>query len=957
MKMKKILAFIFAFAILSTSVKAQETRLTREQIMAMSIEELSDLPLEDLMQAVETLGVSSVDELFALIMNKNVASASKKEEDAFSSPLSSTTLTRAEIQKFGANTIEEALKLIPGVVVQQKTNGNYDVIIRGLNNIPDNQMLLYTENANTLLMVNGRVCHNYAIGNVCFDMLPVSLADIERIEVVRGATSALYGTNAVQGVINIITTKPNATEYQTSGSFAVGTSGTAYGNVAFNQAINNKIALGMTIGLQHTNRWSDKVYVMPNDNLQYEGDPTSPVSFAGGGWVKPEELHHIKYIEEETNVITDVKKVHHYDIIEPSIKASDMFKDINTGRRQATFNFYSTFTPTDKVEINLQAGYQNSLAACSPVSDDFFSLNYRTSKTAYVNLDANIENLHVNANYSQGPQNFAIGVKGFKEKSKVFSAQASYDIELPFELSVRPEVYYQNVKYEDYDEKGYFNGDAQITNIAPSLRLDYQHNGWRFIGAFRSDKTNIPDKWNNSWQVAASKLINSDNFVRLSYSRAMRSANLTNTSANYTWDRETLPQPQAVLYIGNEEADIMHIDNFELGYRMRPSDRILIDAEMFYSKSSDYGALHSQSSRIFLENDQLTTFITNLVMAWSEQMKAQTAGQQSTALDAFIKSEIGNVNEKFGSQATIQYQNLPYEVHQGGITLGIDWIISPKVIAKINLNGQQTFINNYYSYNQNSSIREQLATSRYTTLANLIGYDHESKTFSDNSFVREFVADLTTCALEGRDYIKYAQDAKHHVPNLANIQMANDKDGVEIYKMAYERATIEGFNILYGMENVPLFELDGYESAWFDPADIKTNHYLAAYYGLKYDIRSDGNVYYFATQPYKRPELSNKHKHKATPSFYGSIGLVYKPVKQLEVATNMSFIGKREYETMYGFVELDAKFNADLKVSYSPMSNISFYFNGQNIFNNTKVASPYGDKTQGTYMAGVMFGF
>ncbi len=953
--MKKIISLIFAIAILATSANAQGGKLTREQILTMSIEELSDLPLEDLMAAVETLGVSSVDELFALIMNKNVASASKKEEDAFRSPLSSTTLTRAEIEKFGANTIEEALKLIPGVIVQQKTNGNYDVIIRGLNNIPDNQMLLYTENANTLLMVNGRVCHNYAIGNVCFDMLPVSLADVERIEVVRGATSALYGTNAVQGVINIITSKPNNAEHPIKGSFILGSLGTAYGNLAINKSINGKFAIGATLGIQQNNRETNKVYVMPNSKLRYIINGLEAQNLANGGWFSPKELNNIKYVEEETNVITDITSTQYYDIIEPSIKASDMFPNASLGRKQTTFNFYSTLTPSDNIEVDLQAGYQNSLAACSPISDDFFSLNYRTSKTAYVNLDANVHNLHINANYSQGPQNFAVGVKGFKEKSKVFSAQASYDAQLAFGLSIRPEVYYQNVKYEDYDEKGYFDGDANITDIAPSLRLDYQNYGWRFIGAFRSDKTNIPDKWNHSWQVAASKLINKNNFIRLSYSRAMRSANLTNTSANYTWDRETLPLPEKVLYIGNEDANIMHIDSYEFGYRMRPSDRILIDAELFYSKSTDYGALHSQSSRLYMEENQLKDFVSDLVGAWGEQFQAQMAGQQSNALDNFIRSEIGNVNETFGSQAIIQYQNLPYEVHQGGITLGIDWIISPKLIAKINLNAQQTYINNYYSYNQNQSIREQLTTSRYGTLGNLIGYDPTTKTFSDNSFVREFIADLTSCALEGRDYVKYAQDALCHVPNLTSFQMANDKEGVELYKMAYERATIEGFNILYGMENVPQFELNGYESAWFNPADIKTNQYLAAYYGLKYDIRSDGKTYYFATQPYQRPQLTNKHKHKATPSFYGSLGLVYKPMKQLEIATNLSFMGKREYETMYGFVELDAKFNADLKVSYSPAAGMEVFFNGQNILNNTSVSSPYADKAKGTYMIGASF--
>lgn len=79
----------------------------------MSTEQLSELPLEDLMAAVETLGVSSVDELFALIMNKNVSSASKQEENTFTSPLSTTVITHDEMRTYGVTTIEEAFRLIP----------------------------------------------------------------------------------------------------------------------------------------------------------------------------------------------------------------------------------------------------------------------------------------------------------------------------------------------------------------------------------------------------------------------------------------------------------------------------------------------------------------------------------------------------------------------------------------------------------------------------------------------------------------------------------------------------------------------------------------------------------------------------------------------------------------------------------------------------------------------------
>ena len=154
--MKRTLTFLLSLFV-AVSAMAQE-RLTKEQILAMSADQLSELPLEDLMQAVETLGVTSVDELFALIMNKNVSSASKEEESTFTSPLSSTVITHDEMKTYGVTTIEEALRLIPGMIITEKTNGVYDVPMRGLNTIPDNNMLLYTENSNTLVMIG---CHYF----------------------------------------------------------------------------------------------------------------------------------------------------------------------------------------------------------------------------------------------------------------------------------------------------------------------------------------------------------------------------------------------------------------------------------------------------------------------------------------------------------------------------------------------------------------------------------------------------------------------------------------------------------------------------------------------------------------------------------------------------------------------------------------------------------------------------
>ena len=142
------------------------------------------------------------------LMNIEIVSASKKSESSFKSPLASTVLTKDEIMASGATTIEEALRLVPGLLVREETNGNFDVHIRGNDNLPPGNFTFYSENSMSLVMIDGRPVYNYINGGTFWESLPISLVDVERIEVVRGPSTALYGPNAVTGAINIITRDP-----------------------------------------------------------------------------------------------------------------------------------------------------------------------------------------------------------------------------------------------------------------------------------------------------------------------------------------------------------------------------------------------------------------------------------------------------------------------------------------------------------------------------------------------------------------------------------------------------------------------------------------------------------------------------------------------------------------------------------------------------------------------------
>jgi|GEM_PF-3746802 len=123
-------------------------------------------------------------------------SVAKKRQSVKDSAAAVYVITQEEIRKSPADTIVDLLRTVPGVEVAEITNGASAVSIRGFNG----------RNANSLLvMIDGRSVYFSGLSGVFWDQINLPLYDIERIEVVRGPGATLWGANAVNGVINIIT--------------------------------------------------------------------------------------------------------------------------------------------------------------------------------------------------------------------------------------------------------------------------------------------------------------------------------------------------------------------------------------------------------------------------------------------------------------------------------------------------------------------------------------------------------------------------------------------------------------------------------------------------------------------------------------------------------------------------------------------------------------------------------
>jgi len=136
------------------------------------------------------------------LMDIQVTSVSKGEKDFSKAPSAIFVLTQEDLRRSGVNTIPEALRMVPGVQVAQIDSSTWAITARGFNSRFANKLLV---------LIDGRSVYTHVFAGVFWDEQDLVLEDVERIEVIRGPGGTLWGANAVNGVINIITKNAHET--------------------------------------------------------------------------------------------------------------------------------------------------------------------------------------------------------------------------------------------------------------------------------------------------------------------------------------------------------------------------------------------------------------------------------------------------------------------------------------------------------------------------------------------------------------------------------------------------------------------------------------------------------------------------------------------------------------------------------------------------------------------------
>ena len=147
-------------------------------------EELADLSLEQL-------------------GNVEIISVSRHSERLSEAPASIYVISHEDIARSGATTLPEALRLAPNLDVARVSASSYAISARGFNNSLGNKLLV---------LIDGRTVYTPLFSGVFWDAQDLLLEDVERIEVISGPGATLWGANAVNGVINVITRRASASQ-------------------------------------------------------------------------------------------------------------------------------------------------------------------------------------------------------------------------------------------------------------------------------------------------------------------------------------------------------------------------------------------------------------------------------------------------------------------------------------------------------------------------------------------------------------------------------------------------------------------------------------------------------------------------------------------------------------------------------------------------------------------------
>ncbi|MEH6447793.1 MAG: TonB-dependent receptor plug domain-containing protein [Oleispira sp.] len=573
--------------------------------------------------------VASADGLFygksEEVGDTSSSTSSKHDEELFLTPLSISIVTAKQIQLSGITTIAEAMKLVPGVIVREQTNGQFGVHIRGLEAIVTGSALSNINNSKTLIMIDNRIVFDYFTGGIFWDTLPISVEDVERIEVVRGAVSSLYGANAVTGVIHIFT-KRAGNDSHIKTSLTVGSK-----NSEIVHASAEKQFEALSVRLSAMSEKRDR----------YEN---SYFSFADREYQK---------IDDITLTASDEA----YSHPEKAVDKQSMSLVINND-------------PFEYLNYDVTLYHQESDVQKVHINSSDIPFTYNLSNAYGLNLKLNYGNLNSRFSHHLGKQE-TLGLPDFTYDTRISQASADYQFKFPKWL-IQPGVDLYSITYDG----DFIGGERTIQETNYMLRTEYNpRRNWRFISAFSYSDFNAPDDDYLNYQFLTTYQMSFETSLRASVQVASSSPFMVGQYIDIEFTFPNDPS-QRIDVKGDKEARLSRMTTYEVGLRHQIDFNNFIELEAFRNEMDDFTSFNIQDPIVVGGQTIVERSLTDL---------PQIAIQNGVTVNWIYESSHWNVNTFFSWQNT-EILDQAENLNQGSETRDEHHKATPKYYGGLNMN-------------------------------------------------------------------------------------------------------------------------------------------------------------------------------------------------------------------------------------------------------------------------------
>lgn len=460
----------------------------------------------------------SIEEL----MNIEVISAAKLAQPLQDAAAAVFVITADDIRRSGATSVPEALRLAPGVEAARIDSSRWSVTIRGFSGRFANKLLV---------LIDGRSIYTPLFSGVHWEVQDLPLDDIERIEVIRGPGGSLWGANAVNGIINIITKHPRDTQ----GGLMTLTAGDEERAIA-------GVRYGGKLG-------DDAQYRVYGRFRERDGLVTPDGRDAGDDWRIGKGGFRLDWTPSTTDVVTVQGDLYEADFdqnfVTPSLAPPYAVRQLAT---------------LDASGGSLQARWEHRYSATSRMSLQAYYQYEDRSDPLYI-ADLDTFDLDFQHSFALGDRQEIVWGLGYRRNQDQFTDTAVSTVD-PKDLTT--ELFSAFVQ----DQLELIPGRLRLTG-----GVKFEHNdftGWEWQPSVRALWTPHPD--HRLW-AAASRAVRT-------LSRGEQDARINAFTAPPSPFTGNLPV--LVSLFGSRQLDPEELIAYEIGYRARLSERFSVDATLFH---------------------------------------------------------------------------------------------------------------------------------------------------------------------------------------------------------------------------------------------------------------------------------------------------------------------------------------------------------------------------------------